>query len=84
MQKLLNRQGSGMVTLPKPKLERDGLVDDDGEIVESHLAIERLGERVYAIRICDGDIPELSECEEIRRLAAERLLDQDVFGNQPD
>ncbi|WP_254271101.1 hypothetical protein [Haloarcula marina] len=82
MQKLQNRNGSGVVTVPKSFLDRDGLLDEDGEPDESHLMVERLGERAYVVRVCDGDIPELSECEEIQRIAAERMLDEDVFGRR--
>ncbi|WP_424001182.1 hypothetical protein ACOZ4I_15680 [Haloarcula salina] len=80
MQKLQNRSGSGLVTLPKDFLERDGLIDDGGEPSEAHLTVDRLGERAYVVRVCDGDVPELSECEAVRRLAAERMVDEDVSG----
>jgi len=82
MQKLQNRSGSGLVTLPKDYLERDGLIDSDGEPDEAHLTVDRLGERAYVVRVCDGDVPELSECEVVRRLAAERIVDEDVSGRQ--
>ncbi|MFC6757892.1 MULTISPECIES: hypothetical protein [Haloarcula] len=82
MQKLQNRDGSGVVTIPKDDLERDGLLDDDGEPSEHHLTVDRLGERAYVVRVCDGDVPELAECEVVRRLAAERILDEDVFGER--
>jgi len=80
MQKLQNRSGSGLVTLPKDFLERDGLLNSDGDPDEAHLTVDRLGERAYVVRVCDGDVPELSECEAIQRLAAERIVDEDVFG----
>ncbi|GCF13240.1 hypothetical protein Harman_11750 [Haloarcula mannanilytica] len=82
MQKLQNRSGSGLVTLPKDFLERDGLLNSDGDPDEAHLTVDRLGERAYVVRVCDGDVPELSECEAIQRLAAERMVDEDVFGQQ--
>lgn len=82
MQKLQDRNGSGVVTLPKSYLDRDGLLTEDGEIPETHLAVERLGERAYVVRVCDGDVPELAECELIRRIAAERVLDEDVLGDR--
>jgi len=82
MQKLQNRDGSGVVTIPKDDLERDGLLTDEGEPAEKHLTVDRLGERAYVVRVCDGDVPELSECSEIRRIAAERILDEDVFGQR--
>ncbi|MFC7026371.1 hypothetical protein ACFQJ5_16695 [Halomicroarcula sp. GCM10025324] len=76
MQKLQNRDGSGVVTIPKYDLERDGLVDENGEPDDVHLTVDRLDERAYVVRVCDGDIPELHECEAIQRVAAERLLDE--------
>jgi len=82
MQKLQNRSGSGLVTLPKDFLERDGLLNSDGEPDEAHLTVDRLDERTYVVRVCDGDVPELSECEAIQRLAAERIIDEDMFGRQ--
>ncbi|KOX92814.1 hypothetical protein AMS69_10150 [Haloarcula rubripromontorii] len=82
MQKLQNRSGSGLVTLPKGFLERDGLLDESGEPDEAHLTVDRLDERAYVVRVCDGDVPELSECEAIQRLAAERILDEDVLGKR--
>jgi hypothetical protein len=84
MQKLQNRSGSGLVTLPKDFLERDGLIDEAGEPDDAHLTVDRLGERAYIVRVCDGDVPELSECEAVRRLAAERMIDEDVFGQTGD
>jgi len=80
MQKLQNHDGSGVVTVPKTFLDRDGLLDDDGEPAEAHLAIDRLDERAYVVRVCDGDVPELTECEVIQRLAAEKLLAEDMIG----
>lgn len=79
MQKLQNRSGSGLVTLPKDFLERDGLLDSDGEPDEAHLTVDRLDERAYVVRVCDGDVPELSECDVIQRLAAERIVDENVL-----
>lgn len=82
MQKLQHRSGSGLVTIPKQFLERDGLIDDAGEPDDAHLTVDRLGERAYVVRVCDGDVPELSECDVIQRLAAKRIVDEDVFGQQ--
>jgi len=81
MQKLQNRDGSGVVTIPKDDLERDGLLDGN-EPSEHHLTVDRLGERAYLVRVCDGDIPEVADCEVVRRIAAERILDEDVFGER--
>lgn len=73
-----------MVTVPKDFLDRDGLLDDDGEPEDAHLTVDRLGQRAYVVRVCDGDVPELTECEFIQRLAAERMVNEDVFGRQKD
>jgi len=80
MQKLQNRNGSGVVTIPKDDLERDGLLTEDGEPADMHLTVDRLGERAYVVRLCDGDVLELPDCSVIRRIAAERMLDEDSFG----
>ncbi|MBV0925024.1 hypothetical protein KTS45_12535 [Halomicroarcula limicola] len=78
MQKLQNHDGSGVVTIPKNDLERDGLLDEGGNPVsDTHIAVERLDERVYVVRMCDGNIPELADCDTIRRIAAERILEED-------
>jgi predicted alpha/beta-hydrolase family hydrolase len=75
--KLRNEHGSGTVTLPKEDLRLDGLVDEDGELVETQAAIQRLGSRCYVVRIPDthGDLPSLEETRAIKRLAAEQALD---------
>lgn len=78
MQKLQNHDGSGVVTIPKSDLERDGLIGEDGTPTGVHLTVDRLDERAYVVRVCDGDIPELHECEAIQRVAAERLLNNNM------
>jgi hypothetical protein len=67
------------VTLSKSFLERDGLLDSDGDPDEAHLTVDRLGETIV-VRVCDGDVPELSERGAIQRLAAERIVEEAVFG----
>ncbi|SHG77957.1 hypothetical protein [Halobaculum gomorrense] len=81
MQTLQRRSGSGLVTLPKDGLERDGVLDD-GEIPEQqNLVVDRLGRRVYLIRLVDdGIVPDAEETEVVERLAAQRLMQQDAFG----
>ena len=83
MQKLRNMDGTGSVTIPKDDLDRDGLVDDDGELPDDqHVVVDRLDEGCYAIRFVDsGDVPELAECEAIERIAAQRMLQQDALGS---
>ncbi|QZP37067.1 hypothetical protein [Halobaculum magnesiiphilum] len=82
MQTLQRRSGSGLVTLPKDGLERDGVLDDDGEIPEQqNLVVDRLGRRVYLVRLVDdARVPDAEETEVVERLAAQRLMQQDAFG----
>jgi hypothetical protein len=84
MQKLRDDNGSGLVTIPKDFLERDD-VFDDGEVPEQqNLTVDRLGERTYVVRLVDdGHYPELTECEEIERLAAQRILQEGSLGQRP-
>lgn len=77
MQKLRVNGRSAVTTIPKHYLERDGVVEDGEFPEEQNLAIDRLGERTYVIRLVDGgDIPELTECEEIEQIVAKRLLQE--------
>lgn len=48
-------RGSGTVTLPKGDLERDGLVDENGEVEPSQVAVDRVGEGEYKIQVLDPD-----------------------------
>ena len=76
MQKLQNHGGSGVVTIPRDDLEKDGVLEG-GDIPDGqHLDVERMGQRTYVVRIPEaGDLPELSQCELVERLAAKRALD---------
>ena len=82
MQTLQRRSGSGLVTLPKKGLERDGVLNDDGGIPDQQsLVVDRLGERVYLVRLVeDAEVPDAGETEVVERLAARRLMQQDAFG----
>jgi len=85
MQKLQNHDGSGLVTIPKRFLERDGLVSDSGQPKDGRqLTVDRLDDGFYAVRFCDGDVPELSECEVVQRLAAHQALQQDLQTQRAD
>jgi len=80
MQKLQDHGGSGVVTLPRDDLEKDDVLND-GEIPDGqHLDVERMGRRTYVVRIPDdsGTLPELTECNVVERLAAQRALDLDA------
>ncbi|MDG5778251.1 hypothetical protein VB773_14900 [Haloarculaceae archaeon H-GB2-1] len=76
MRKIRQKNGSGLVTIPKEYLQMDGVLVD-GEIPECHhLVVDYLDTGVYAIRLTqDGDIPSLREAEGIRQIVADRLLD---------
>lgn len=77
MQTLQNKSGSGVVTLPKDALERDGFLTDDGEIPgNQNLLVERIGKGVFTVRLCyDGGLPALEETELVKGLAAQRAVD---------
>ncbi len=71
-----------MVTLPKCGLERDGVLNEDGAIPgEQNVVVDRLGRRVYLVRLVDdAQVPDPLETEVVERLAAQRLMEQDAFG----
>jgi hypothetical protein len=76
MQKLQNHGGSGVVTIPRDDLEKDGVLEDGDLPEEQHLDVERMGRRTYVVRIPEeGDLPELAQSELVERLAAKRALD---------
>jgi len=83
MQKLRNDGRSGLVTIPRNYLEKDGVLDE-GEIPdEQQVDVERLGRRAYLVRVTDdGSLPEPHECEVVERLAAQRILNEDAYGRQ--
>ncbi|WP_312907066.1 hypothetical protein [Natronosalvus caseinilyticus] len=60
--KLVERDGSGTVTLDKADLTLDGYVSEDGSIDETEMHVQRLGRGAYLVRaVDDGDVPELKE-----------------------
>ena len=60
--RLVDRDGSGTVTLDKGDLALDGFVDENGEIDETEMHIQRLGRGAYLVRaVEDGNVPELGE-----------------------
>jgi len=62
VQKLVNRDGSGTVTIDKQHLQLDGLVAEDGSICEADAHTQRVGERAYLVRFPeDGEVPSLLE-----------------------
>ena len=84
MQKLRNDGGSGLVTIPKKYLERDGLFTEYEGLPDEHrLIVDRLWRRTYLVRLTDdGSFQELHDCEEIQRVAAQKVLEQDAFGKK--
>jgi len=72
----------GIVLERSDYLERDGILDEDGELPENTTAFtERLGERTYLVRVPEnGHVPELHECAPIRRVAGQILLENDATG----
>ena len=60
--KLVDRDGSGTVTIDKQHLQLDGLVAEDGSICEADAHTQRIGERAYLVRFPeDGEVPALGE-----------------------
>ncbi|GAB3676892.1 hypothetical protein GCM10028856_35590 [Halopiger thermotolerans] len=55
IRKLRNMDGSGGVTLPKDDLERDGLVNENGELKDARLAVDRVGDGEYRITAIELD-----------------------------
>lgn len=82
MQSLQDKSGSGVVTIPKDYLERDDVLKPTGELPdEQNLSVERLGRRVYVVRLPErGTLPDLENCEFVERLAAHRLMNQNALG----
>jgi len=51
--KLVERDGSGTITLDKGDLALDGYVGDDGSIDETEMHVQRLGRGAYLVRVVD-------------------------------
>ncbi|TKX47373.1 hypothetical protein EXE41_05570 [Halorubrum sp. SD690R] len=59
---LVDRDGSGTVTIDKQHLELDGLVAEDSSTKEADAHTQRVGERAYLVRFPeDGEVPTLLE-----------------------
>lgn len=72
----------GIVLERSDFLERDGILDENGDLPENTTAFtERLGERTYLVRVPeDGYVPELHECAPIRRVAGQLYLKNTTGG----
>ncbi|QCJ48536.1 hypothetical protein FCF25_08985 [Haloprofundus sp. MHR1] len=80
---LRNHGDSAVACIEKDWLRRDGLLVN-GEVPEGReVYTDRLGKGVYLVRAVDGDVPELEECEVIRRLVAEAVVARDDRGAAP-
>jgi hypothetical protein len=69
---------SGYVCIPKGCLRQDGLVDENGEIVDDQsVHVDRVDERCYLVRIPDGtgDLPKLAESDVVQREVAVEIRD---------
>ena len=60
--KLVDRDGSGTITIDKHHLQLDELVAEDGSICEADVHTQRVGERAYLVRFpANGEVPSLLE-----------------------
>jgi len=60
--KLVERDGSGTVTLDKGDLALDGYVNENGTIEETEVHVQRLGQGAYLVRaVDDGEVPALAD-----------------------
>jgi len=82
MQKLRDDGGSALATIPRQYLERDGVLDEDGEVPENQsIAVDRIGDRAYVVLVSDGSaLPDFEDTETVQRIVAQKLLRQDTFG----
>ena len=82
MQVLQDNSGSAAVTLPKQDLQRDGVITDGDIPGNQNVVVDRLGQCVYLVRLVDdGVVPDAEETEVVERLAAQRIMQQDAYGN---
>jgi len=59
---LVDRDGSGIITIDKQYLELNGLVAEDESIKEVDAYTQRVGERAYLVRFPEnGEVPALLE-----------------------
>ncbi|OYR85791.1 hypothetical protein [Halorubrum ezzemoulense] len=59
---LVDRDGSGTVTIDKQHLKLDGLVAEDGSIKEAEAHVQRVGDGSYLVRFPEGgEVQSLNE-----------------------
>ncbi|AZH26843.1 hypothetical protein [Haloplanus aerogenes] len=79
MQVLQQKNLSGVVTIPKEHLERDGVLEDGEFPDEQNLVVDRVGRQQYLVRMVEGgDVPDLEEAEVVQRVAAKVALERDL------
>jgi len=85
MQVLQQKNLSGVVTIPKEHLERDGVLQDGEFPDEQNLVVDRVGRQQYLVRMVEGgDVPDLEEAEVVQRVAAKLILSGGwCSGNKP-
>jgi hypothetical protein len=76
MQVLQQKNLSGVVTIPKEHLERDGVLEDGEFPDEQNLVVDRVGRQQYLVRMVEGgDVPDLEEAEVVQRVAAKIAME---------
>lgn len=61
---------SGRVTVPKEHLERDGLVDEDGNVERANIHVNYIGTGRYELVVLDEDLQPLDPPEAEAELEA--------------
>ena len=60
--KIVERDGSGTVTLDKQDLRLDGVIDEEGNFTEKEVHVQRLARGAYIVRAVEnGQVPALEE-----------------------
>lgn len=78
MQVLQQKNRSGVVTIPKEHLERDGVLED-GDPEEQNLVVDRIGRQQYLVRMVEGgNVPDLEEAEVVQRVAAKIAMEKEL------
>ncbi|GGL57555.1 hypothetical protein [Halocalculus aciditolerans] len=82
MQQLTVRGSSGMVTIPKDHLRRDGVIDDDfPDDFSQSVVVDRLARGEYLVRLVDdGEVPDLRDSDAVQQAAAQLVFEEDYRG----
>jgi len=77
VQVVQQKNRSGLVTVPKEHLERDGVLEGGEFPDEQNLVVARVGRQQYLVRMVEGgDVPDLEEAEVVQRVAAKLSLEE--------